>query len=101
VQEVYSAELFLTEGKPDIEKIQPFTLSMPDNYYWSVGEKLGKAWSAGKVFKVKLDIRIEMSEGVTPSQPPPILLLISSLFVLLYFFSKDINRPSTWATPGR
>jgi flavin reductase (DIM6/NTAB) family NADH-FMN oxidoreductase RutF len=53
VREVYSAEPFLTEGKPDIEKIQPFTLSMPDNHYWSVGEKLGKAWNAGKILKAK------------------------------------------------
>ncbi len=48
VQEAYSAEPFLTDGKPDIGKIRPFTLSMPDNHYWSVGEKVGRAWRAGK-----------------------------------------------------
>lgn len=25
----------------------PFTLSMPDNRYWTVGDGAGKAWSAG------------------------------------------------------
>ena len=48
---VYSEERFLTNGKPDIKKMKPFTLSMPDNGYWSVGELLGKAWSIGKDFK--------------------------------------------------
>jgi flavin reductase (DIM6/NTAB) family NADH-FMN oxidoreductase RutF len=38
----------LSDGKPDIKKIQPFTLTMPDNRYWKVGGNAGKAWSAGK-----------------------------------------------------
>jgi flavin reductase (DIM6/NTAB) family NADH-FMN oxidoreductase RutF len=37
--------------KPDIQKINPFTLSMPDNRYWGLGENLGKAWSIGKNIK--------------------------------------------------
>ncbi|MBN2125684.1 MAG: flavin reductase family protein [Deltaproteobacteria bacterium] len=48
---VYSEERYLTEGKPDIEKIRPFSLSMPDNRYWGVGDFLGKAWGAGKGLK--------------------------------------------------
>jgi hypothetical protein len=28
-------------------KINPLLLTMPDNYYWKVGEKLGKAWNIG------------------------------------------------------
>jgi flavin reductase (DIM6/NTAB) family NADH-FMN oxidoreductase RutF len=44
----YTEERFLTEGKPDILKINPFTLTMPDNHYWSVGQNLGKAWMIGK-----------------------------------------------------
>ncbi|MBD3191203.1 MAG: flavin reductase family protein [Candidatus Heimdallarchaeota archaeon] len=47
----YSEERFLTENKPDIQKIQSFTLTMPDNNYWSVGENIGKAWSVGKKLK--------------------------------------------------
>jgi len=37
-----------TDGKPDIEKIRPFTLTMPDNRYWEVGAAAGKAWDIGK-----------------------------------------------------
>ena len=42
----------LTEGKPDIGKIRPFTLTMPDNRYWFVGREAGKAWGAGKKVRV-------------------------------------------------
>jgi flavin reductase (DIM6/NTAB) family NADH-FMN oxidoreductase RutF len=49
--ETYSEERYLTKGKPDIEKILPFTLTMPDNNYWKVGENAGPAWSIGKNFK--------------------------------------------------
>jgi flavin reductase (DIM6/NTAB) family NADH-FMN oxidoreductase RutF len=47
----YSEERYLTDGKPDIEKIHPFTLTMPDNNYWKVGERAGKAWSIGRNFR--------------------------------------------------
>lgn len=40
-----------SDGKPDIKKIRPFTLTMPDNQYWEVGVNAGKAWSIGKNFK--------------------------------------------------
>jgi flavin reductase (DIM6/NTAB) family NADH-FMN oxidoreductase RutF len=46
----YSEERYVTEGKPDIKKIDPFTLTMPDNNYWKVGERAGKAWSIGRKF---------------------------------------------------
>jgi len=38
-------------GKPDVKKIRPFTLTMPDNQYWEVGDNAGEAWSVGKNFK--------------------------------------------------
>lgn len=41
----------LTDGKPDIKKLNPFTLTMPDKKYWSVGEFIGYAWKTGKDFK--------------------------------------------------
>lgn len=44
----YSEARFMTEDKPDIRKIRAFTLTMPDNNYWAVGENLGKAWNIGK-----------------------------------------------------
>lgn len=37
----------LTDGKPDVKKIEPFTLTMPDNHYWSIGKELGRAWGIG------------------------------------------------------
>jgi flavin reductase (DIM6/NTAB) family NADH-FMN oxidoreductase RutF len=51
VVEVYSEERFLTGGQPDVQKVNPFTLTMPDNRYWSVGAVVGKAWSDGKKLK--------------------------------------------------
>jgi flavin reductase (DIM6/NTAB) family NADH-FMN oxidoreductase RutF len=47
----YSEEQYMTDGKPDIQKIQPFTLTMPDNSYWAVGKHVGKAWGSGRDFK--------------------------------------------------
>jgi flavin reductase (DIM6/NTAB) family NADH-FMN oxidoreductase RutF len=44
----YAEEDCCTGDNPDIEKIRPFTLTMPDNRYWNVGSKAGKAWDAGK-----------------------------------------------------
>ncbi|HVO68287.1 MAG TPA: flavin reductase, partial [Syntrophales bacterium] len=51
IMETYTEERFLTNSKPDIKKINPFTLTMPDNNYWNVGENAGKAWSIGKDFR--------------------------------------------------
>lgn len=48
---VYSEEKYLTDEKPDIKKLNPFTLTMPDNNFWSVGRHLGKAWEIGKKMK--------------------------------------------------
>ncbi|MEZ7893515.1 MAG: flavin reductase family protein [Candidatus Wallbacteria bacterium] len=43
----YAEDAFITNGKPDINKINPFTLSMPDNRYFSVGKFAGNAWKIG------------------------------------------------------
>jgi flavin reductase (DIM6/NTAB) family NADH-FMN oxidoreductase RutF len=51
IVEVYTEERFLTDGKPDIQKLNPFTLTMPDNRYWRVGEMAGRAWGEGKKLK--------------------------------------------------
>lgn len=40
-----------SDGRPDIKKIRPFTLTMPDNQYWQIGAFAGKAWSIGKGLK--------------------------------------------------
>ena len=47
----YTEEKYLTDGKPDIKKINPAVLTMPDNNYWAVGENIGKAWNIGKNLK--------------------------------------------------
>ena len=44
----YTEEKYLTDDKPDIKKINPLLLTMPDNRYWTVGEYAGNAWSSGK-----------------------------------------------------
>jgi flavin reductase (DIM6/NTAB) family NADH-FMN oxidoreductase RutF len=44
----YTEEKYLTDEKPDIKKLNPLLLTMPDNRYWTVGEYAGNAWSAGK-----------------------------------------------------
>ena len=44
----YADDDCLTDGKPDVNKINPFTLTMPDGNYWLVGPHLAKAWDVGK-----------------------------------------------------
>ena len=48
---IYTEDKYLTDGKPDVKKINPFLLTMPDNRFWSIGECLGSAWNAGKRLK--------------------------------------------------
>jgi flavin reductase (DIM6/NTAB) family NADH-FMN oxidoreductase RutF len=47
----YCEERFMTDGKPDIKKMDPLVLTVPDNRYWSVGDCVGNAWSIGKRLK--------------------------------------------------
>jgi len=48
----WTEERFLDEaGRPDVTKMRPFTLTMPDNRYWAVGEQVGAAWSTGRTFE--------------------------------------------------
>lgn len=47
----YSEEQYLTQGKPDIKKMEPLLLTMPDNSYWTVGDYAGEAWGIGKNLK--------------------------------------------------
>jgi len=44
----YADKKILTDGKPDLAKLNPLLLTMPDNYYWTVKEKVGKAWDIGR-----------------------------------------------------
>lgn len=47
VLETYSEEKYLTDDNFDLKKINPILLSMYEFNYYSVGEKLGKAWNIG------------------------------------------------------
>jgi len=51
IVDAYSEEQYLTEGHPDVKKINPFTLTMPDNNFWEVGNNVGRAWDIGKKLK--------------------------------------------------
>jgi len=44
----YSDERYLVNGVPDLRKIAPFTLSMPDRKYIALGSEVGPAWEMGK-----------------------------------------------------
>jgi len=47
IVEAFCEEACISHGKPDVEKLRPFCLTMPDNRYWTVGSYAGKAWSVG------------------------------------------------------
>ena len=42
---------YLTDGRPDQKKTEPFVISMPDNRYWKGGRDLGQAWGTGTNWK--------------------------------------------------
>jgi flavin reductase (DIM6/NTAB) family NADH-FMN oxidoreductase RutF len=44
----YTDSRYLTDGVPDMTKINPFFLSMPQMKYLSLGSSIGKAWNIGK-----------------------------------------------------
>ena len=44
----YCDERCLTEGIPDLNKINPFVLIMPDKKYRRLGQDVGAAWEIGK-----------------------------------------------------
>jgi flavin reductase (DIM6/NTAB) family NADH-FMN oxidoreductase RutF len=48
---IYTEDKYMTDGRPDVKKIDPFLLTMPDNRFWSIGKCLGNAWNAGKKLK--------------------------------------------------
>ncbi len=56
---IYAEEKYLSNGKPDVKKIRPFLLTMPDNRFWAVGEQVGNAWKDGVKFKEGLKWKIK------------------------------------------
>jgi flavin reductase (DIM6/NTAB) family NADH-FMN oxidoreductase RutF len=49
----YCEEDCLTEGVPDLKKINPLGLLMPDRKYLALGQEVGAAWKMGKKFMKK------------------------------------------------
>jgi len=49
--EVYSEDRYLTNGFPDIKKIDPIIFSRHENIYWKMGENLAQAYNVGKNLK--------------------------------------------------
>ncbi len=48
----WTEERFLDASKkPDVTLMQPFTLTMPDNRFWAVGEHIADAWSVGLTYR--------------------------------------------------
>jgi flavin reductase (DIM6/NTAB) family NADH-FMN oxidoreductase RutF len=44
----YSDDRYLTDGVPDLAKIDPFVLSMTEKKYLALGKFVGPAWEMGK-----------------------------------------------------
>jgi flavin reductase (DIM6/NTAB) family NADH-FMN oxidoreductase RutF len=55
IEETYIAEECLTDGKPDVNKINPlcFIMGTPSHYHNALGDILGQAFSIGKEIKNK------------------------------------------------
>ena len=45
---VYTEERYLTDGLPDLRKMNPIVLQMPQKKYVTLGAELGPAWEMGK-----------------------------------------------------
>lgn len=50
IVETYCEEKFMTNGKPDVEKMGTYVFTMNDNRYFSLGKIIGKAWNDGKKY---------------------------------------------------
>jgi|SRR3990172_7552700 len=44
----YADEGVLTEGKVDLDKVQPLLFDMSSRQYWSLGKPVAKCWEVGK-----------------------------------------------------
>lgn len=54
IRETHISESCLTDGKPDVSKIKPFSyITDSDGQYQALGEVIGKAYSVGKELKEK------------------------------------------------
>lgn len=51
IVKTYANEECLTDGVPDVKKVDPVIFSTGDHNYWRIGEHLGNAFSTGKRYK--------------------------------------------------
>ena len=51
---IHANEAILDGGKPDVKKVRPFLLTMPDNRFWAVGEQVGHAWKDGVQYRDRI-----------------------------------------------
>jgi flavin reductase (DIM6/NTAB) family NADH-FMN oxidoreductase RutF len=49
----YTDERYLTDGTPDMHKMDAFVYVRPDSTYWTLGKEIGKAYSLGKELQEK------------------------------------------------
>ena len=57
VVQAYAEEKYLTNGAPDVAKLNPFVLSNSMNKmnYYKIGEEIGRAWNVGLNYKKEKD----------------------------------------------
>lgn len=55
VVNTYVDELCLTDGKPDVQKIDPLLFDFMTIGYWSIGKHVGLPWREGKALKADRD----------------------------------------------
>ncbi len=51
IVEAWAKSECLEDGKPAMDKVNPLAFSMAGKDYWSIGERIAKAWSVGKDYK--------------------------------------------------
>jgi flavin reductase (DIM6/NTAB) family NADH-FMN oxidoreductase RutF len=52
IEEVHVTDSCLTDGEPDLTKVQPFLwVTLPTNQYWTFGKPVGEAFSIGRKLK--------------------------------------------------
>lgn len=51
IVEAYSSEEYLSNGRPDLQKIQPIVYDGSSTSYWTLKDKLARAFHVGKDYK--------------------------------------------------
>lgn len=51
IVQTYATEEYLTNGAPDMKKIEPIIFSTAENNYYTVGKLLGQAWKVGQGYR--------------------------------------------------